>query len=207
MIELRLLGPIQLRSVDGHEVDAVLSQPKRLALLAYLAAARPRGFHRRDKLVALLWPELDQRRARQALNKAVHHLRQAIGDSAIVSRGDDELALDDRTIRCDVAQFENAVAEGRFVDALALYHGDLFDGLFVDGAAEFDQWLSMERERLRAVAAKAAGSAADATQDADLQGAIDAARRALAFALYDESALRRLMLLLERAGEIGRAHV
>src|SRR5262245_12921902 len=39
-------------------------QPKRLALLAYLAIARPRGAHRRDALVAIFWPELDQHGAR-----------------------------------------------------------------------------------------------------------------------------------------------
>jgi len=55
MIELSVLGPIQLRGADGHELSAVLAQPKRLGLLIYLAAARPRGFHRRDKLVTLFW--------------------------------------------------------------------------------------------------------------------------------------------------------
>ena len=84
VIELRLLGPIELVGADGRELRSVLTHPKRLAVLAYLAAARPRGFQRRDKLVALFWPELDQARARQALNKAVHHFRRAMGDGAMV---------------------------------------------------------------------------------------------------------------------------
>jgi len=41
----------------------VLAQPKRVALLAYLAAATPRRLHRRDSLLALFWPELDQEHA------------------------------------------------------------------------------------------------------------------------------------------------
>ena len=55
MIELRTLGAVDLRSADGVELRAVLVQPKRTALLAYLAVADPRGFHRRDSLLALFW--------------------------------------------------------------------------------------------------------------------------------------------------------
>src|SRR5256885_9674153 len=61
MIELRLLGRLSLTSAAGRDVRALLGQPRRLALLAYLAAATPPGFHRRDSLLALFWPELDQR--------------------------------------------------------------------------------------------------------------------------------------------------
>src|SRR2546425_9525676 len=78
MIELRTLGVVDLRDRDGRELRAVLAQPKRLALLVYLAVARPRGFHRRDTLLALFWPELEQGRARAALRKAVLVVRQGL---------------------------------------------------------------------------------------------------------------------------------
>src|SRR2546425_2770560 len=79
MIELRTLGAVDLRDGDGREVRTVVAQPKRLALLVYLAVARPRGFHRRDTLLALFWPELDQERGRAALRKAAHVVRQGLG--------------------------------------------------------------------------------------------------------------------------------
>jgi len=47
MIELRLLGSLSLTDPGREELPAILRQPKRLALLAYLAVATPRGFHRR----------------------------------------------------------------------------------------------------------------------------------------------------------------
>ena len=65
---------------EGTEAEDVLHQPKRLALLVYLAMAEPRGFHRRDSLLALFWPELPEKRARNALNKTLHFLRSHLGD-------------------------------------------------------------------------------------------------------------------------------
>jgi hypothetical protein len=66
MIELRVLGSLRLSAPDREDVASLTRQPRRAALLAYLAAATPRGSHRRDKLLALFWPELDQVRARAA---------------------------------------------------------------------------------------------------------------------------------------------
>src|SRR3989442_1335006 len=65
-----MLGGLNLLGVGGHELKSVLAQPKRVALLAYLAAATPKRLHRRDSLVALFWPELDQEHARAALRQA-----------------------------------------------------------------------------------------------------------------------------------------
>src|SRR4029078_8149672 len=48
------------RRGGGRPAPAILAQPKPLALLAFLALS-PRGrFQRRDRLVGLLWPDLDQ---------------------------------------------------------------------------------------------------------------------------------------------------
>jgi len=53
MIELRMLGSLSLSSGDGREVDALIGQRRRFALLAHLAAAAHRGLHRRDSLMAM----------------------------------------------------------------------------------------------------------------------------------------------------------
>ena len=64
MIELRTLGGLDLHDAQGRELRVILAASKRAALLTYLAVATPRGFHRRDTLLALLWPELDREHAR-----------------------------------------------------------------------------------------------------------------------------------------------
>ena len=91
MIRLRLLGTLELRD-DEHELRAVLAQPKRLALLAYLAIATPVGFQRRDTLLALFWRDLDEMHARDALNAALGFLRRSLGTGAITSRGSEDVA-------------------------------------------------------------------------------------------------------------------
>ncbi|MBI4420844.1 MAG: hypothetical protein HY560_08460, partial [Gemmatimonadetes bacterium] len=94
MIRCRTLGALELTHSSGREHTAVLSQPKRVGLLVYLAAANPRGFHRRDTLLALLWPDLDQERARAALRQALTFLRHELGEDVIRTRGAEEVGVD-----------------------------------------------------------------------------------------------------------------
>lgn len=202
MIELRTLGALELTSTDGNTVSSVLMQPRRAALLCYLALAAPRGFQRRDSLFALFWPENGTEQARHALRQAVYFLRRALGPKAIVSRGDEEVALVASQVRCDVWQFEAALGQGRTVDALALYQGELLAGFHVSDAPDFERWLEAERSRLREGAEEAAWTLAAARLNGgDAAGAVEAAHRAVALAPTDEIALRRLVLLLESVGD------
>lgn len=202
MIELRTLGAVDVRSADGREVGSILAQPKRLALLAYLAVARPHGFHRRDTLLALFWPELSTDASRAALRKAVHVVRRALGAEAVPGRGDEELGLSDESVWCDVVAFERALDERRWSDALELYRGDLLDGFYISGAPEFERWVDRERTRCRDRAAEAAWTLAEqaAAGEQDVV-AVRWARRAIEFTPIDEGAVRRLIALLYRMGD------
>jgi DNA-binding SARP family transcriptional activator/TolB-like protein len=202
MIELRTLGALELISAENGAVGSVLAQPRRAALLCYLALATPRGFRRRDTLFSLFWPEYDAEQARHALRQSVYVLRRALGATTIVSRGDEELALAPEQVSCDVWAFDAAIDQGRPADALALYPGELLAGFHISDAPEFERWLDQERSRLRERAGEAGWALAAARErDGDAAGAAEAARRALAFSPTDETAVRRLMLLLERVGD------
>jgi serine/threonine-protein kinase len=201
MIRLRLLGGIDLRDDDGREMRPILAQPKRLALLAYLAAALPSGPHRRDNLLAMFWPELDSEHARNALSQAVHFIRRSLGDAVLDSRGGTELALGDGAWT-DVREFRRAIEAGQSGEALRLYRGDLLPSFFVTEAPEFERWLEQERAELRAQAARAARLLAEQCEaEGQLTQAIDCARRAVDLSNGDERPLRRLMVLLERLGD------
>lgn len=202
MIELRLLGPIGLTGAAGRELRGLLAQPRRLALLAYLGAATPRGMHRRDTLACLFWPELDQAHARAALRQAVYVLRTEIDSGAVVSRGDEDVGLAFDLVACDVAAFDDAIAAGRFDEALEWYRRDLLQGFSISGAPEFEEWLERERGRLRASAVRASESMIDRADAAgDLHSAVRWARQRTRLAPHDEAAARRLMSLLDRAGD------
>ena len=155
MVELRLLGPVQISASDGRDFAALLRQAKRSALLAYLATAAPRGLCRRDTLLALFWPESDEPHARASLSQALYVLRNTLGLQAILARGDDDVGVDRDVVWCDVAAFEAALDAATPDVALTLYRGDLLQGFFVDGAPEFERWLDSERTRLRHRAADA----------------------------------------------------
>src|SRR5688500_9215470 len=202
MLQLSTLGATELRREDGTSLDSILAAPKRFALLSYLTLARPRGFHRRDVLLAMLWPELDQDRGRATLRTTLYHLRQALGADVLLTRGSDEIGIDRNALGCDAIEFERLLDEGHTAQALALYSGPLLTGVFVSGAPEWERWLETERARLRQRAMAAAWSLAeDAASGGNAETANRWARRAHEIQPDDEGSLRRLISVLDRIGD------
>jgi DNA-binding SARP family transcriptional activator/tetratricopeptide (TPR) repeat protein len=202
MIQLQLLGAIDLRGADGASIDPILTRPKRLALLTYLAVARPRGFHRRDALLPLFWYELSEPRARASLSQALYVLRQGVGAESIATRGSDEVGVDPAHVWSDVAEMDAALEAGDAERALALYGGDLLPGFAIADAPDFERWLDGERRRLRAAATDAAWTLVGrAEAEGQVAAALRWARRAVALGPHDEAAVRRLLRLLDGAGD------
>jgi DNA-binding SARP family transcriptional activator/tetratricopeptide (TPR) repeat protein len=201
MIDLQLLGTTAILDGDRPDLPRVLAQPKRLALFAYLTLATPRDFHRRDKLLSLFWPERTDAEARAALSNAVYFLRKRLGGDVIVSRGSEEVAIAGEQVRCDALEFERAVEEERFADAVALYSGDLLDGFHLAGSDEFERWLESERTRLRAAYARALEAVAAAQErDGAGEAAVESWRRLCALDPYDSRNALRLVQSLARLG-------
>jgi serine/threonine-protein kinase len=202
MIEFHVLGSLGLRGPDGEEILSVLAQPKRAALLAYLAVASPRGFHRRDTIAGLFWPEGDQEHARASLRKAVHHLRRALGEGLILNRGDEEIGLDWGQFSCDAVRFRRAIEEEDWEGALETYRGDLLGGFFLSGCPDFERWMDAERTRLRELAASAAwGLAHHALAAGRIIDGERLGQRALSHVCTEESEARRLIGALGDAGD------
>jgi DNA-binding SARP family transcriptional activator/TolB-like protein len=202
MLEVQTLGAAYLRSHDGHALHSVLAQPKRLALLIYLAHADPRGFQRRDTLLAMFWPETDDERARNSLRQALHFLRRSMGEGVILSRGDGEIGIAEGTVRCDAADFERALEERRAEEALELYRGNFLQGFFIADAPEFERWVGSERMRLRERAGQAAWALAERAEQArDAARSLEWARRAMHLSPDDEHSLQRVISLLDRLGD------
>ena len=203
MIQLRLLGHPALEGAPGSEASVLLSQPKRLALLAYLAAAG-KSLRPRDRVLGALWPDQPEERARHSLNQGLHVLRRELGLDAVVTRGE-LLGLDPHIVRCDVVAFREALRAGERGRALELYQGPLLDGCFLADAPEFEQWLESTRTELHAHAAEAASRLAEDAAARARPEAVNLARRAAELLPYDEAAASRLITLLDRDGKSSAA--
>lgn len=202
MIRFRAFGTSDLRGDDATELRAILTQPRPLALLTYLALARPRGFQRRDTLLALLWPEQGEEAARNALRQTVHRLRKALGDGVLDGRGSGELGLVADRFTTDVVDFEAKLDAGDAAAALDLYRGDLLPGFHISDAPEFERWLDTERDRLKRRAISAAWGLADAaSHDGRPADAGFWARRAAELTPDDEATAQRLIRTLCASGD------
>lgn len=198
MIHLRTLGRFELVAGEAPTIRVVAAQPKRLALLAYLALGSPTGAHRRDSLLALFWPELNTEEARRALRQALHAIRHFLDDGMLESRRDDQVAIASDRTWCDVVAFERALEAQQLEEALALYQGPFLDAVFIsDVSAEFEQWVDNTRSRLSTSAMHAATTlAALARAQGNNTSEIRWATAACRLAPDDEVSVRLLMQAL-----------
>jgi DNA-binding SARP family transcriptional activator len=152
MFRLRVFGGAALDGASGP-ITGRVAQRRRLALLAYLALARGRPVSR-DRLMALFWPESDTEQARHLLSDSVYLIRKELGESSLISVGED-LRINDALLTSDVTAFEQAISAGQAEEAVALYAGPLLDGVHVQAAPEFEHWLDVERQQLAAMYSRA----------------------------------------------------
>jgi DNA-binding SARP family transcriptional activator/TolB-like protein len=206
MIRFQTLGSLELRSDDSNLYPELLRQPKRLALLAYLAIEYAGRFCRRDTLLGLFWPEQDARSGRNALSQALHVLRRTLGEDVIIGRGQEEIGVNATRLTCDAAEFRALIDTGDTETALAKYAGDLLPGFYVSDAAAFEAWLERRREELRSMAAAAASQlVAEHEQKNELRAAIRWAEQACRLGPNDETALAQLVELVDRNGDRTKA--
>ncbi|MGH7507263.1 MAG: BTAD domain-containing putative transcriptional regulator [Longimicrobiales bacterium] len=199
MLRLLTFGGLGLETQEGRP-SHLEGQRKSLALLALLAAAGTRGVSR-DKLLAFLWPESSDERARGALKQMFHGLRREL-DVERLTIGTNELRLNPEEISADATEFDAALAHGDFERAVALYTGAFLDGFYLKDVPEFERWVEEERTRL---ARRAAGAletlAVRATEQSDHRSAAEWWRRLAGIDPLSSRAALGLMAALFAAGD------
>lgn len=147
---LRLLGEIALFREGAYL--ALPPSKKTRALLAYLAAtARP---HRRERLCSLFWDVPDDPRG--ALRWSLSRLRPLL-DSETATRiiaGRDSVALAVDSLAIDLHQFAAVLVRpqaspAELAAAADLVEGDFAEGLELGACADFQLWLTTQREAVR----------------------------------------------------------
>ncbi|MDQ2809120.1 MAG: cyclase, partial [Chloroflexota bacterium] len=208
-LTVRLFGGLGLERA-GQPLP--LPTPQKAALvLAYLLTAHDRS-HPRSLLAGLGWGDQPERRARRNLSDALWRIRTLLeprspaGTQAapvLLFEGDSVRLNPAADLDHDVRRFEAALRDPTDIAAqqaaVDLYRGDLLIGYY-------DDWVLLERERLRqaylaALGRVIAGTAADGAWAA----AATAAARLLAADPYREDVTRQLMRFYYRLGRRDRA--
>jgi serine/threonine-protein kinase len=196
------LGRLDLTRDEGGRVLSIVNQPKRSALLAYLALEGGDGVLRRDRVIEVFWPDLEAEQARHALRQSLYVLRGSLGSQAVVSQGDDEISVAPEAVWCDAVAFGAAIAADRPDVAMDLYSGPLLSGFYLEDVIEFEHWVDRQRLRLDRLATEAAWRlAAEREAAGDGRAALHWGRRAASLAPFDESVIRRLLELHARLGD------
>lgn len=202
MIELTVLGRVDLRVDELQSVDDVLRRPKRLALLLYLVLARRYGFHSRDELLALFWPDATEDRARTSLRQALQVLREALGPDVILSRGRTDVAIDRTRLHCDAVALLDRGDAGDDSGVYTAFMGELAPGFMAASvSAGFERWLDGERLRIRQRVLAAIGTTLEKHAGNRPTEAIALAQRAVEIDPSDERAHQRLIRLLANSGD------
>jgi len=200
--------------LDGATVDGFVSA-KAQALFCYLAATgQP---HHRDALVGLFWADVPEEKAKRSLRVALANLRKALPDAINATRTSVSFNracaywIDTDAFQTFLQPvLQNALDDSDELAALQvgidLYRGDFLADVRVKGAPAFDEWLIVERERLRLLMIRALQrlirTALDAGHQDDIIGWL---RRLLALDPLHETAQRQLMLALAHSGELTAA--
>jgi DNA-binding SARP family transcriptional activator len=159
----------------GEPIDLPVGKP--LALLAYLALDPTPAF--RATLRGLLWPSLPREKAQSSLRNALSRLRKALGEKELFETTD-PLVLRTGLLVSDAGELNQLLAEGLVEQAWELWDGPPLDGIEIQGAPAWAEWVEELRRdyrgrvggalRLEALGASSAG---------DLRAALTSAQRSL----------------------------
>jgi len=172
---------------------------KTLALLIYLAVEG--GYHSREKLMALLWPDSDTKHGQASLRNDLHRLRIALSGYTDHILADRELvAFEVGNIQCDWRRLDDALRQPSIPllqTALDLYRGNFLEGFTLSNAPDYDEWMFAEREHWHRVLSQVLEQLARLQSErGDLSGSLETARRWVIHDPLDEAAHRQLVRVL-----------
>jgi DNA-binding SARP family transcriptional activator len=212
-LKLHLLGSPYLER-DGEPLS--MDTRKAIALGSYLAiTGQPQT---RDTLAALLWPELDESRAKAALRRTLSSLRTALADGWLKTDGELVRLVKDGQLWIDVDEFRDRLAAtalhghapgqvcplclAPLTEAVKLYSGDFMAGFSLTDSADFDHWQFFQAESLRQMYTGALARLVEGYhQEGDLERAIGHVQRWLQADPLDEAAHQEAMRLYAEAGQ------
>ena len=197
----RLLGPFIL-SRDGVEVVLPRKAQSLFALLA-LQEGAPIA---REIVADMLWTASGPEQARLNLRQCLWSIRHRAGCDLV--QAERQLLRLAENVAVDARDFQSLAVSPAHPDlsrCADLYRGELLAGLAAV-SPRFDEWLTVERQRLRELAAATLRRLAEAQAAAgEFDAAVTAARHLVALDDLNEDAHRLLMRILGQAGRRAEA--
>ncbi|MEZ4619890.1 MAG: tetratricopeptide repeat protein [Caldilineaceae bacterium] len=206
-VQISLLGGVAMK------VDGVILQPpksrKALALFVYLVCTG--RVHSRVALADLLWDTTSTAQALSNLRTVLSRLPPPLMAQLLVTaetvgvNSTSSLQLDVATLERqvdDARQPTTAESARQLATALASYQGEFLAGIYVTDAPRFDEWLTLERERLHHLAlAGYQRLAAYHLKSGDYKSGIEVATAILRLNPTDETGHGHLMHMLAYTGQ------
>jgi predicted ATPase/DNA-binding SARP family transcriptional activator/DNA-binding CsgD family transcriptional regulator len=216
VVRVWLLGGFRV-SVGSRTIDENQWRLRKASGLIKLLALAPGHRLHRERVMDLLWPDLDARAAANNLNQVLHHARRTLapanapGASRHLLLREEQVALcPDAPLWVDVETFQKASTVARrarepaaYRAAIELYSGELLP------EDRYEEWTESRRQELRrtflALLLELAGLYEERGAEEDLAPAVQALQRALAEEPSNEEAHVGLMRLYASSGRSGEA--
>jgi DNA-binding SARP family transcriptional activator len=217
---INLFGELRI-TLNGTSIPGIASNKGR-ALLAYLAV-EGHVAHRRERLAEMLWPDREQRVARNSLKQSLASLRKAIGDRSaerpVLLSEQDKIRFNSDSEHCiDVLELKQLIeatrhhghakmapcpdCETRLRMAVALYRGDFLEGFSIPDSQPFEEWALMNRETYRRQISRALRRLASLYAGRkEYQEARRFARQLVKLQAWNEEGHRELIRLLALDGQ------
>lgn len=210
-VEVRLLGPLQVRRADGSLVHAREWRTGKTVDLLRILALRSGKPVRVGDVLGALWPDVDPGRGRVSLRNALSQLRRVLGPTSIERRPDGlvlhDAWVDSVALQSLAAEAGRHARDGRLPTAVRVAREA--EALYLGPVTAHDpdaEWVIPERAALATTFREMLLDAADHCVELGwMRDGVELARRALEADTTSERAYRVLMRAHAGLGETERA--
>lgn len=203
MRQIKLLGTLEI-SEDSQSAK-VMKYSKGCALLIYLLVTKQA--HSREAIADMLWDATSTQQSLRNLRSLLHKIRPSLPELQVTRT---QISYrPSRAVTIDLTTLDETLAGDDITalnQALTLYKGELADGFYLEEATLFNEWLVIERERMRQRVWDGYRRicAAYSEQEAWDKG-VETARRWVLLDELDEEVQRQLIQFLVADGQISAA--
>ncbi|KAB3529314.1 AAA family ATPase [Alkaliphilus serpentinus] len=184
-INVKLLGT-PIVTIDGKKL--AFPYKKAEALFYYLLI---KGHASRDKLVHLLWSEVDEAVAKKNLRNAIYIIKKLFHEDVLISPQRSIITINPAL---DYFVDVNTLLNSNSESAVEVYQGEFLEGFYVKDAEVFEEWMFSQKEKYKDIYInKLHKGIKDGLKNKDYKLGEKLAKSLIQIDEFDETAYRDLM--------------